>query len=65
MKTFFECIAGIALLYGWYLLVSAVFGAVDDGSIGWLVFLFGLPAAALIEKFLIAWQGSGSNRRLR
>lgn len=55
MKTLVECIAGIAVLYGWYLLVSAVFGGIDDG-IGWVVFMFGLPAAALIESLLIAVQ---------
>jgi hypothetical protein len=52
MKTFFELIAGICVLIGWYALVTQVVGNTDDG-VGRLVLLFGLPAAAIIEKFLM------------
>jgi hypothetical protein len=56
MKTLVECIAGFAVIFGWWWLVTAVFGPVDQSGLSWFVFMFGLPCAAVIELFLMGWQ---------
>jgi hypothetical protein len=52
LKEFLELIAGVGILIGWYLLVTAIVGDTSSG-VGWFTYMFGLPIAALIEWLLM------------